>query len=60
MRTILSTEAEASVRAAQAAYRRVLSSWASDLLTLRSDGLMVTAWVQPHTDLDRDSQRRVA
>jgi hypothetical protein len=54
------TFAEQRVRSIQASYRRALSTWAADLLTLRREGTLLTQWVKPRCDPDFDSDRRVA
>lgn len=55
-----SSAAERQVRTVQANFRKVLSAWASDLLALRRDGLLLTQWVEPRQDPGLDSNRRVA
>jgi hypothetical protein len=52
--------AEERVRSVQAQFRRVLSAWASDLLALRQEGLRQPTWVEPRSQDDGDSNRRVA
>lgn len=52
--------AEESVRVAQAAFRKALSAWASDLLVLRREGLLLTRWAEPRDEPGFDSDRRVA
>jgi hypothetical protein len=60
MQSVRPFDVESQVRSAQASFRRVLSSWASDLLALRREGLMLVVWVKPETDPHRDSERKVA
>jgi hypothetical protein len=60
MQSVEATFAEQRVRLIQASYRRALSTWAADLLTLRREGTLLTRWVEPRSDPDFDSDRRVA
>ena len=60
VQSVETTFAEQRVRSIQASYRRALSTWAADLLTLRRDGTLLTQWVEPRRDPDFDSDRRVA
>lgn len=60
VQSVEATFAEQRVRSIQASYRRALSTWAADLLTLRREGTLLTRWVEPRRDSDFDSDRRVA
>lgn len=60
MKPVDPSYADQRVRSVQALYRRALSAWASDLLSLRRDGLSLTCWVETRRDPELDGDRRVA
>lgn len=60
MKPVEASFADQRIRSVQAMYRRALSAWASDLLMLRRDGLMLTRWVETRSDPELDADRRVA
>jgi len=60
MRVVDPRVAEQQVRVAQAMFRKTLSAWSSDLLTLRRDGQLRPEWREPRPDEGLDADRRVA
>lgn len=60
MRTIDPQWAEQRVRLVQAMFRKSLSAWSSDLLSLRRDRQLRPEWRERRPDEGLDADRRVA
>lgn len=60
VKTIDPQWAEQRVRLVQAIFRKTLSAWSSDLLSLRRDGQLRPEWADRRPDEGLDADRRVA